>query len=353
MHRNDQTSGAVALPAYPAPGATDDRFYTDPVGPTPGTVLAAWHANMLTEEICNLVENAGLTLSKADDTQLTQAAGGAAAIKSHATDTGSVTNLHTHGVIGCITSQAVGAAGETSAVIGATSGIASGDGAVVVGGATGTASGASAVTVGGSANTASAIRAVAISGAGVYAAGQDGILVASRNVEMIDTYTLAGGYDAGGAIAPGGVANQNLTWRVANNGGNAQFGGSVYAGGDCDHATIGNSATCRMDGATGEVTANGGLRMTDGTNEACETYVWTNAATIAAGAWQTITVANTSAATGSCILWNISTPGAASLIQGGITSIIDATSFAINVKNDLGVAETQDITVHYTIINPK
>ena len=377
MYRVDNPSSVAAPAAHTAPG-TPDQYYTDPVGPVPGTIVDAEHVNTIQEELCGLVLNAGIALVKATDTQLVDAIGGAAAIMSDVADTGVVTNHHTCAVIAATASRSDGpqsavcggdqnrASGQYSGTLGGAVNVASGDASAICGGTNNAASAAGAAILGADSSTASAANATIAggtgnvsSGASNHVAGSDlsiasgvrSVIVGSRNVELKTGQTVAGGYDAGAAIGETD-ANQNLSWKIEGNGGNAHVLGSVYAGGDVDHATVGNSATCRMDGATGEVTATGGLRITDATNEAAETYTWVNAAGIAAGAWQAIVVANTSIAATSLIIWSFSTAGASQgLVQGGMVGIGVGT-VTFNILNHGVAQENQNIDVHYTVINP-
>jgi len=67
----DTTAGQTSssLPAY---GSAGTAAYFQDTGSAGGTVLPAWWANMMQQELKNLVTLAGLTLSKSDDTQVYQ-----------------------------------------------------------------------------------------------------------------------------------------------------------------------------------------------------------------------------------------------------------------------------------------
>lgn len=100
------------LPALPAPPGWEWFQDSDPTGSTPFS--ADW-CNTVQKELITVVINAGLTPNKADRTQLYQAIGGAAALMSHATDTGPVTTHHTRAVLASDTSRSVGANSLVSA----------------------------------------------------------------------------------------------------------------------------------------------------------------------------------------------------------------------------------------------
>jgi hypothetical protein len=358
VYRVDNPSSSAALAAPTAPTATPDRYYVDPAGPVPGTIVDAEHLNMIQEEMCNLVTNAGVALSKATRTQLTTVAGGAAAIKSHATDTTSIETLHKHAVIACHDCRAVGAAAEMNACVAADASVASGNRAAVVCGGSNTASGAYSGTFASSDCACSAegaaalgcsdvdvagILGVAIGCSDSFVDGTSAVLLASDDAQLHDSNTVAGG---GGAAIVHGAANQNLTWKVDCETGNAHYKASVYAGGDPNGA-MGTSATCRMDGATGEVTATGGLRITDDTDEAAETYLQTPV-NIGATSFASYDVANDSVVATSIVLWSFSTTE--SLFQGRCVPGLHTVKF--EVYNPSGVAATADITFSYIVVNP-
>lgn len=73
MHRIDDPSAVTAIPVPLQPGTPG--YFTDG-SPTIGedaTIVRADWANAVQEEICNVIESAGITLSKTDRTQLLQA----------------------------------------------------------------------------------------------------------------------------------------------------------------------------------------------------------------------------------------------------------------------------------------
>lgn len=295
MYRVDNPSSAAALAAPTAPTATPDQYYVDPAGPVPGTIVDAEHLNMIQEEMCNLVTNAGVALSKATRTQLTTVAGGAAAIKSHATDTGAVTTLHAAAVI------AASASGATN------------------------------------------LRTAAIGCSKSFCSQIDSAILGSLNAELGSPRAIGGGYDAGADIAETG-GNQNLTWIISAVAGDAVFKNIVQVGGDVD---LGTGETAKMDGPTGEVTATGGLRITDGHDEAAETYLQTPV-NIGATSFASYDVPNDSIVATSIVLWSFSTTEA--LFQGRCVPGLHTVKF--EVYNPSGVAATADITFSYIVVNP-
>lgn len=73
MHRIDDPTAVTALPTPKQPGTPG--FFSDGA-PTIGedaTIVRADWANAVQEEVCNVIESAGITLSKTDRTQLLQA----------------------------------------------------------------------------------------------------------------------------------------------------------------------------------------------------------------------------------------------------------------------------------------
>jgi hypothetical protein len=273
MRRIDNASSVAGPPAYPAAGPNLDFIFGEPV-PGQGTIVDAWWATLIQEEIANVVEGAGLTLANADDTQLTTVVGGAAAIKSHATDTGSVSTLHNHAVIASASSTARGAlGGDLSAVIGSSGSQATGDNAVDIGGTTNIISGDKAVAIGCdqvtlSGNITAGVAAFGGTVSGDVAAviastsctlpGIGSAILASDEVELATAKAIGGG--DGAAMVPSG-SNQNLEWLIESNGGNAHFGGTVKVGGNVD---AGTGAKVTLTGSSGDIDCDGDLNV--GTN---------------------------------------------------------------------------------------
>lgn len=73
MQRVSTPTAVAQKPAY-APGG-EPGFFTqgDPVQGLPATVPGQDFLNRVQEELCNVIEEAGITLDPADDTQLNQA----------------------------------------------------------------------------------------------------------------------------------------------------------------------------------------------------------------------------------------------------------------------------------------
>jgi hypothetical protein len=111
MYRTDATDNTAIKPAKTPIGTAG--FYQDSL-PGQGTIVDAEHMNTMMDELAALVENAGLTLDKANDAQAWDAIGGGAAAKSDAASTGSVTTNHTRAVVASTTSLA---SGGSSAVL--------------------------------------------------------------------------------------------------------------------------------------------------------------------------------------------------------------------------------------------
>lgn len=75
MHRIDNATAATSLPVPVAVGPKPNAFFTkgNPGGGTPATIVDDDWANAVQEELCDVIESAGITLSKTDRTQLKQA----------------------------------------------------------------------------------------------------------------------------------------------------------------------------------------------------------------------------------------------------------------------------------------
>jgi len=72
MYRIDNATAATALPAPASTGPRPNGYFTkgNPSTGTPATIVDDDWANAVQEEICNVIEGAGLTLSKTDNKQL-------------------------------------------------------------------------------------------------------------------------------------------------------------------------------------------------------------------------------------------------------------------------------------------
>lgn len=148
-------------------------------------------------------------------------------------------------------SESSTASGDLSAVVAADTSTASGDLSFVTASAGCTASGTNGSAVVSSVDTlATGARAVAIACnettvSGTYSAaiacnapagasvttvsGARSVLLASLNCELNTGYSIAGGYNAGGAITPSG-ADQNLTFRVDVATGTLYYDTALYGG---------------------------------------------------------------------------------------------------------------------------
>lgn len=72
MYRIDNSTAVLALPAPTAPGPKPNGYFTDgdPQAAIPATIVDAEWANMVQEEVSNVIVGAGIALDKADRTQL-------------------------------------------------------------------------------------------------------------------------------------------------------------------------------------------------------------------------------------------------------------------------------------------
>jgi hypothetical protein len=70
MFRIDTATAALLKPAYPAEGT--EKYFQDTDG-AGGTIVPAWFLNQVQEEITNVIEDAGITPDKSDDSQLSAA----------------------------------------------------------------------------------------------------------------------------------------------------------------------------------------------------------------------------------------------------------------------------------------
>lgn len=374
---DNASSTATYTPGARLAGPNPGNYFTDPVGPTPGTIWDADFANMLQEEVCGCVEGAGLTLSKTNDAQLWAAVGGGAAAKSHATTTGSVTTNHPHGVFASITSTASGGAGQVSAVIAGENTVASGNYAVGVGAPGCNLSGAysggfasancDVTSEGGFVIGCSNVDVSALTGGS--AASTDsfmtsgGLLLASYNAELAGSaYQVAGGYAAAGISKTS--ANQNLTWMLDGQYGHGYFAGSVYVGGDVD---AGSGDTIELRGSSGAiycvdvsasgnidcdttVTATTGLILPSGTNKPSHYYTENLGSDFTAGTSRDFTIANTNIAGGSALVY------ASNLTPGEDLAVVRVTPSSNQViirLHNLGstITSGNDVTVGYTVFN--
>jgi len=66
---------------------------------------------------------------------------------------------------------------------------------------------------------------------GAAASGENSVLCASRDAELITAYNIGGGDEGGGAITPDGLSNKGLTWRINSATGDMFSDGTLGAGG--------------------------------------------------------------------------------------------------------------------------
>lgn len=195
MQRTTSANNVAAPPAYAA-GPNAAGFFAN--GP-PGTVVDADDLNGLQEEIAAVIEAVGgLTLSGADNSQLSQVVGHVRGLRSNASDTGVAASPHLRVLVAASGSRANGAA---TAVLGATNSTATAPPSVVLGsdncsttGAgpaaviasqTGSvASGAAAAVLAGNASTASGIQATVIGAVGAAASSTRSTVIGSSGAPV-------------------------------------------------------------------------------------------------------------------------------------------------------------------------
>lgn len=179
--------GSTTVPVKPAKdGAAAIGYFTkgNPMTSTPATRVTADWLNAVTDEIANVVLDAGIALDKANDAQLLAAlkALGFAALKTHATDTGSVSTTNLRVVIASATSRASGAKSATMAAAGSH---ASGTESAVVASTGATASGTDSLIGAASTSTVSGSRSAALAVFNVDVAGIECALLAARNADIL------------------------------------------------------------------------------------------------------------------------------------------------------------------------
>lgn len=72
MYRIDSATAAASKPAVPAAVPANAGYFTDgdPAGDIPATIVPAWWLNQFQDEVIEVIDQAGITLDKADNTQL-------------------------------------------------------------------------------------------------------------------------------------------------------------------------------------------------------------------------------------------------------------------------------------------
>jgi len=235
------TTGTAGYPQDTAPGVK-------------GTPVQAWQFDMLHRSLTAIITGLGGTFG-ANVTALWAALGphvrgvwcGTAATDNTASGDYSV-------VLGGALNVASGTA---AAAVGGGPNTASGDASAVVAGTYGTASGVSAVVAGGDHNTASGDWAFVAGGAHNTASGIESAVVGGKNAENGTAYSLGLGKGSSApTVNPAAPANQNLSVLLKGDGGDGLFAGTVTVGGDVD---AGTGATVTLDGATGDISADGNI----------------------------------------------------------------------------------------------
>lgn len=231
---------------YPTPVETGNTGYFsagDPSTDTPPTTITAAWANRVQEEICSVIQGAGLELDGDDNGQLWHVLRHIQALRSGSEET-AATTPHNKAVLA---SQSSVASGARSVVVASDLGQAIGDYSVVAasGGwtyANGDRSAAiasyesvvDAMMGAAIATTAADVKGttcavIASDGAGTSAGTTNALTVASKNfVNDIDN-SIAGGWAASG---PADTANR--TWLISSQGGHASFAGTLVANGIID-----------------------------------------------------------------------------------------------------------------------
>jgi len=276
MNRTRATDNVAVRPA--PTGATHAAGYFE----TGTTVDAEW-LNGVQEEICNAIEDHGLTLDTDDYEQNAVMLSGVHAItseKRHAEiATTGVTSVATKAAINVSNAIVSGnravaigggyqnVSGEWAGSYGGGNHIVSGEDAVCVGGDGCTASGLDSGNLAGWNNVASGQDAVNCGGAngissgdysgaiastshkntgenslsiGCHAtrnSGVDAVVAGGKHFENIDDFCVCGGYGASNPANFGdGLTNKNVKWKLHNDTGNAEFVGDIEVQGKIKNA---------------------------------------------------------------------------------------------------------------------
>ena len=227
MYRIDTPNNTGSMPTPSAVGTQGYFQDTDPAG---STSLTADFFNHVQEELAGVIEGLGLTLDKADVGQMWTAL-----------------EPRVSGIL----SDGVSASGSTDhvrAIVASDTCTASANYSATVAAYTSTASGSTSAVLAGHNSTAVATRALATATQGSHATDSSAVVIGSINAENSTSYSVGGGYDGSGITASS--ANQNLSWLIESNGGNAHFAGDLEIGGDVD---AGTGATVTVTGSTGAV----------------------------------------------------------------------------------------------------
>jgi len=252
MFRIDTPSAVTTAPA-PAAVGTQGYFTT-------ATVVSHDWLNATQESIALTIEGAGLTLDKASNGQLASAIGGAYGVKSHVSDTTSVTTRHTRVIVAATNSEA----SASNAICAGTYGSSNGGAQSAIVGSFGceiASNNATTAMAGCHECTApsTTTQNVLFGGSrGCKVTATHAALLGSLNAEITDNYSVGWGYDASALVASN--ANQNLTGLINTQTGAVHFGGDLGIGGDVDAGT-GATVTLASNGAIGcaSVTATGAV----------------------------------------------------------------------------------------------
>jgi len=299
MQRTDAPRKAAALPAYTAVGTPGYFQDTEPTG---GTEVSAEFLNQIQEELCNVIEAAGLTLDKADDTQLSAAiALGVAALISAAADTGSVSTTHRRAVI----------AGQ---------GQATGDKAVAL--ACGQAGGFPTIVSGTAAVAAASYGALVSGDYSAMLAAFYGVVSGDHSVLIA---SAPGGYTLATDDTLAGAAGGALTWAVHSDTGDAEFTGRVEA--DEVELPVGSNETaCILTEAVAGTTAD--------------------------GASISKTESNSKIAADSIVLWSFDFSGTGGYMSQG-EALVTSGQVIFRIVNGSGATISAGTwTISYVIINP-
>ncbi len=362
------------LPAYSADGVAG--YFTT------GTTETVQWCNQITQELLNAIIWAGLSPDPLSDTQLRDALGGAASVKSHATSISSGHTAHKRALVaswGTANADYSGvfaaggnssATGVESGILGSHGAIASGTMSAVVASAGGETSGArsflAATSTGilsgdfteatGDDSALIAVAGSTVSGDQSFGAalvkcnvtGHGSALFSSYNTTLDDDWTVGGGYNG-------------LTWKVGN--GWLRLNTAVSIGGTC--AATNTGETISLNGSTGKITANGGLTVgtATGTLNADPATVnapsgqvhefWVGSSVWSTGDIFTQTILCNKAGADSVILPSVQADvsGVYQPIACGIKSQ-DAGSFTIWAKNEGSNMTDPSIVWRFVVVNP-
>jgi hypothetical protein len=195
-----------------------------------------------------------------------------------------------------------------------------------------------------------------------FVSGAQSVLVGSFRAELHTANALAGGYGVGAIVETD--ANQNLSWRIESNGGNAHFGGDLAVGGDVD---AGTGATFEVTGTDGSFHAEGLATLDAGIEvptaaDSVGGIVGPIAATnpLPAGATFSCVITNNKIDANSIVLWSFSYTydfGGWPIQGHGQIAMSACTPSAGQVILDVinvtaGALASVQITYRYMVVNP-